>query len=830
MRPDDFRDPGLAYRPSQLIRPGGNPDWAASVDELARLKASGFGGVMTALNRENYLGDEAHWETLRAQLAELRRLGMRAWIRDDSGRPSGKAAGKVVARYPEGEARGLLYVALPAEGQTSLPGPIGAHVGPGTAAPGQTSPPGDPKRAPMPPGPFSISGPTQERQVQGVRLPLPAGRPIYVGALPWEGDHVSLAGAVRLESAVVDGVVAVSLPAGRWLIAALIERPMLDGTFAHDPGAGDWPYLNLLDRRAVETFVAINHEAYWERVGDYFGDVVEGFHADEPMLITTAFPVKTEFPPYPVIPWLAELPTLFAVRYGYDLVAHLPALFNDVGPITARVRCDFYRLVGDLCGQSFTRTIGDWCHAKGVRLKAQPLGEESLVVHTALEGSIFPFLAPADVLCPDLLSATFETFKSRDQCLPAPKVVSSVAHVAEREEVIADFTDWYQLRCGVATSVGEMRGTIGYLFALGVDELHTLYAWRKRDPAELRHLNDYAARLSLALRGGAHVADLAVLYPMTTIWAHYVPSTDFLMLPPIGSLERPKIWSESYAAEATNWELPFRELVWSLLEHQRDFDLVDDDALAPSPQPSPRGRGGGGALTPALPQRERAAELVIANERYRALVLPRMDVIDRRTLDRAEAYARDGGVVVGFAPLPTKSAQQGEDRDLRNAALALFGERIPFGGQYAARAVGQGRAVVVADIAGLLRALSELVPPDIHLEPSSSAVLGLHRRREGHDVYLLTNCGPEPADLTVTLRARGQPEVWDPLDGTVAVGEYEDTPDGTRLRLLLAGYAGKLVVLGTRDMPSPLAAVPERGPRGEGYSQGEVSPRRYLPL
>lgn len=537
-----FKNPPLAFRPVQRAvdlkpTPGLTPTMpyrSLTHAEMARLKELGFGGVVLSVNYHEYLDNESYWQELCGDLEKLRQLGMRVWIRDERGRPSGKAAGKVVARYPAGQARGLAYVAWPVEG---------ARV---------------------------------------CEMPIPKGRVVFAGALRWEGDHLSLEGLLRTNPIAQQGMLSVPLPHGRWLIVAFVERLLTEGTFAHDPQSGTEPYINILDESAVRTFTSIAYDAYGEHVGSYLGTLIDGFHTDEPMLITTAFPVESEFPPYPVIPWAEDLPHLFVERYHYDLVSHLPALFNNIGDRTAQVRCDFYRLIGERCGQAYTQILSAWCRAHGVKLKHQPLCEESLVTHTAFNGSLFSFLAPADTLCSDLLSTTVETFKSRDQCLPAMKLVSSVAHVHRRSDVIADFADAYQYRVGITTSCEQIRAAINWMFGLGANALHALWAWRERDAQEWQHLNDYAARLAVMLRGGTHIADLALLYPITTVWAHYVPTTEFLMKPPIGSLERPKIWSETYAAEASAWERPLRELVWTLLEHQRDFDVVDDAALANS--------------------------------------------------------------------------------------------------------------------------------------------------------------------------------------------------------------------------------------------------------
>ena len=315
MNPLYFKNPPVEFRPLQRsvdLKPSSGmtptpPFRSLTRSEMIQLKEMGFGGVVVSVNYHEYLDNESHWQALRRDLEQLEQLGLRVWVRDERGRPSGKAAGKVVAQYPAGQARGLAYVSLPVEGGRVC------------------------------------------------EMPIPTGHVVYAAALPWEGDHITLASPLRVDQVVGESSLRVTLPPGRWLVIAFVEQLLLEGTFAHDPQSGSEPYLNILDACAVRTFVSVTYDAYAKHVGDFLGTLIEGFHTDEPMLITTAFPVESKFPPYPIIPWLVDLPRMFAERYQYELVPHLPALFNNIGEQTARVRCDFYRIIGELCGQAYTQ-------------------------------------------------------------------------------------------------------------------------------------------------------------------------------------------------------------------------------------------------------------------------------------------------------------------------------------------------------------------------------------------------------------------------------------------------------------------------------------------
>ena len=133
---------------------------------------------------------------------------------------------------------------------------------------------------------------------------------------------------------------------------------------------------------------------------------------------------------------------------------------------------------------------------------------------------------------------------------------------------------------------------------------------------------------------------------------------------------------------------------------------------------------------------------------------------------------------------------------LQSEMLSLFGEQVPLAGEYLVRNAGEGKSIVVADIEGLMRALEELIEPDIFVEPETRNVFGLHRRKGNRDIYFLVNNISEPVNLTVTLRAKGRPEIWDPSSGTISrLSEFETIDGRTRLQLSLDSYSGILIVI-----------------------------------
>lgn len=102
---------GRSERPMQIIHDCGmlSRHTGDVRDGLRALLAQGIGGIVTNIRFENYMQDPAEWRRLRECLRACRGLGMRVWLYDEKGYPSGYAGGQVLARRPELEARGLYY-------------------------------------------------------------------------------------------------------------------------------------------------------------------------------------------------------------------------------------------------------------------------------------------------------------------------------------------------------------------------------------------------------------------------------------------------------------------------------------------------------------------------------------------------------------------------------------------------------------------------------------------------------------------------------------------------------------------------------------------------
>ena len=100
-------------RPLQIIPPF--EEWAGTTDDAIRDKVrgllkAGLGGLVTNVNLKNYLRDDTAWEVLQRGVRIAHEEGLRVWIYDEEGYPSGAAGGLVLEQAPSVEAQGLIRV------------------------------------------------------------------------------------------------------------------------------------------------------------------------------------------------------------------------------------------------------------------------------------------------------------------------------------------------------------------------------------------------------------------------------------------------------------------------------------------------------------------------------------------------------------------------------------------------------------------------------------------------------------------------------------------------------------------------------------------------
>ncbi len=526
-----------------------------------------------------------------------------------------------------------------------------------------------------------------------------------------------------------------------------------------------YTYLDTMSREAVREFIGVTYEAYRKRCGGHFGELVPGIFTDEP----NHGEKLSES-----MPWTPKLPQVFRKRYGYDLAEHLVELFYDVeGVEMSRARYHYHDCVTHLFVDAFARQLGQWCEKNGILFTGHVLSEETLASQTNVVGSCMRFYEHMQAPGMDILTEYNREYDTAKQ-------VSSAARQFDRRWRLTETygcTGWDFPLMG-HKAVGDWQAALGINLRCQHLSWYTMEGEAKRDyPAAIFYqspwwelypkVEDYFARVHLAMTKGREVRDLLVIHPVESMW----------------TLCRAD-WREDPAVHKLNLMLVgLRDF---LLAENLDFDYGDEELLS---------RHAG------VSKRKGQPVLRVGRAQYKAVIVPPLRTIRSTTLKLLEKFADAGGLVVFAGPVPEfVDARQSDAASI----LARRCRRVPAKGRKLIEAVAQvSRRVSITDSSG------QEIPSTLHLLREDGQAFYLFVCNTGHD---FRKCGHE--DLPVRRRTldlpdvrvrgfaecRGTPVEMDPGTGEAFMADAKKTPAGWEIRTSMAPVGSRIFVIPKKKM------------------------------
>jgi hypothetical protein len=476
---------------------------------------------------------------------------------------------------------------------------------------------------------------------------------------------------------------------------------------------------DYLNPAATRQFLDWTHEQYRRAFGEEFGRTFLGFMGDEPDFAFT--------------PWTPGILEEFERRKGYDVRPYLPTFFAPrPTEEQKRVQADYSDVWSDLFRDSFFSVQADWCARKAVEYMVHLNHEDKMMDLARSEGDYFKAMRHVQMPGIDTIWSQIWPGKVSD----FPKYASSAAHVFGRPRAFTESFAAYR----TPPTVAQAKWVLDYQLARGINFVQLMFwpssaAERGGGPSgwmadeQFPGVIAYANRATYLLAQGRPSASIAVYYPTSSLW--------------LGQEDPDK----STLA-----------LMQQLLERQRDFDFVDEQALSSVLTAEP-----GVLRTPS------------GNE-YRAVLVPGATVLSRAALDRLRAFAQGGGRVAFLGRAPALVVNSSFLKANPPEALDW--------------------ALVEPAVELTPRVLGALPAPDVVLEPAAPTVKYVHRRWRDADLYFLFNESEEHLSLTATLAGTGQAQAWDaasgdtqPLPGAVGAN------GALRLPLSFGAFESRLVVL-----------------------------------
>jgi len=706
----DFRNPPREYSPVAFWFWNGELQEEEIKRQLKEMVDKGvYGGFMHARVslRTRYLS-ERWWQIIEYTVKKAHEIGFFAWIYDEYAWPSGAAGSvsrishqpfsKVLEASIENEAQGLKF------SQQRLSGPGKMRI--------------------------KVKPEINESLVAVLACKIESEKPIKISQIQNLSQYVNKEWAV---------------PPGQWLVMSFYSYRIPNR-------------VNYLNPKTIAYFIKVTHEEYCRRVGAYFDSTIPGIFFDE--IFNSGKPIV----------WTDLFAREFQRRKSYDLLPYLPLLVYDGGEKTTKIRCDYFDVLTDLYEQSFFKQISDWCAVHNLKLTGHT--EEWIEYHPYRQGDYFRTMRHLQIPGADDHCFRY-TFPRRTNPVES-KVLSSISHLKGAERSMAEAMGG----AGWAITPQKLKYGANLLHIMGCNMLvlHGFYYttntpqamddfpgdWFYENPCwkYFKVYADYVSRLSFMLSGGKHICDIALFYPIATIWANTTwnssepPPTR--MTGETASIQFPQPSEKDYH----NWLRVkqvadcYNNTLIYLVENQTDLDVIDEGFL--------------------LQSWIEEGKIKIAGENYRVLVLPRVRILGREVLEKIQKFCRSGGIVIAIGELPSGSREGGSnDRVVHLKVREIFGKSSLEVKSFLQKDkiyshhIGRGRAYLVRDEPGLvLEVVRKCLQPDFQiLEGDPRDIYSLHRRKEGIDLYFLVNGQAKNRSYTLSFHCQGIPSRWNPETG-----------------------------------------------------------------
>ncbi|HEX3326426.1 MAG TPA: glycosyl hydrolase [Actinomycetota bacterium] len=731
---DVYKSPNRDYGILPFWFLNGELDPDEMLYQLGELRAKGMQGVIFHGRyglEMPYVGD-TYLERIRFGVEEANRLGLASWIYDEMNWPSGTADKRVLKERPDLAQRYLECVSFLVRGPWFM----------------------------------CLTG-EDSRYMDFER-----STPVAIFAVGEDGAIVDLTSNLSF-----DKVVPWEVPPGLWSLHYIVEK------------RADY-YIDALDPEATATFLRLGYDPYVRALsngsagaGKSNGRALEGFYSDEPAMHYFLTAVDNA-----IVPWTKNMFRRFEERNGYNLRPRLLDLFFDIQPDAARTRYDFYNTTTAFYSDAYYRQIHEWCQKHHLTFTAHLLFEEWLRQMVRVEGNAFRHYEHMDVVAVDHLYPIIGTRENPAEHV-AMKLASSAAHHFGSERVICEsfggiFMD---------ATMQRMKWIADWEYVLGVTVInphgfhYTFEGARKRDwPPSMfyqypwwryyEEFSNYNSRVSEMLTGGVHVAKIAVVWPINSIFATYKP--------------------QERTPENTATESGLNLLTDLLLRLHHDFDYIDEEVLADAEVEN--------------------GQLCVGDEAYELVLLPPMDFIREPTIDKLEDFVAEGGRALSVLTAPTRAFDATGSIDVTERAGTLFG-RGDGDSSGTARERQGGRAAFIPGSLEVLStgpgevrdrfaatlddAVKSLIEPDLTV--SNPEVFVLHRRKDDGDIYFLVNTTFDRQDVTVTLPHADRAVLWDPTTGERGrESAARPTDAGTTVDLALEPVGSMFVVTGAAALPA----------------------------
>ena len=401
-------------------------------------------------------------------------------------------------------------------------------------------------------------------------------------------------------------------------------------------------YVNTLDKPALDRFIHITHERYYEKVGADFGKSIPAIFTDEPQFAEMENLNFAEEKKPVRLPFTDDFDESFQTAYRASLLEHLPEVRWEKGKETAATFR--YQYINHLT--AYAANVGSWCENHNLALTGHMKGEETLRSQTVFTGETMRSLRHFHLPGHDVLS------DQRDY--PTAKMAQSVSRQFGRFGALSEtygVTNWdFDFR-GHKMS-GDWQAALGIAVRVHHVSWLSMEGEAKRDyPASINYqspwykeyplIENYFGRVNAALTSGRPQVKVGVIHPVESFWMTFGP------------------YDQTYEKQEA-LENQYRDLCGWLTFGQMDFDYISEALLAEETNGAFDSRG-----------------FCMGEMRYQVILVPGCITLRESTVDRLLAFAGSGGkvVILGEAPVCMDGVFSEKVRELAGKCEVLTFEK-----------------------------------------------------------------------------------------------------------------------------------------------------------
>ncbi len=387
---------------------------------------------------------------------------------------------------------------------------------------------------------------------------------------------------------------------------------------------GGYSYVDLLVPGVTQKFMDITMSGYEKVAGEEFGNLVPGVFTDEP-----------EIPTPGGMRWTPDLFDVFSEKWGYDLRQHLPSLFLEVGD-WKKIRHNYIETLLQMFINRWSKPWFEYCEQNNLDWTGHYW--EHGWPNLAQGGDNMAMYAWHQMPAIDMLFNQFNENSPWAQFgnIRAVKEVRSVANQMGYDRTLCETYGGG----GWEVTFKDLKRLGDWTYVLGINFMNqhlshsTLKGARKYDypPVFTYHspwwphykpLNDYFARLSVALSMGEQQNDILILEPTTTLWNYYSYAQGNERVNEIGK--------------------EFQAFVTTLEKARSEYDLGSENII------KDRGSVSNGKFT-------------VGERSYSKVVIPPMvENIEQSTFDLLTEFTQQGGKLVTFSSPNRLSGQKSDE-------------------------------------------------------------------------------------------------------------------------------------------------------------------------